>query len=296
MIYPIFIPSRGRYDINDGQSVAYRLSTMGVEEYRFIVEADERQQYADRYGSDRVLVMPQSYKDQYDTCDTYGDRFGMGSGPPRNFAWDVAVEEDSPWHWTMDDNICTFNRFVQNRRVVAKDGHQFFSEAESMIVRWKNVGLGGLHAKPFVVPGNAALKGATINTRIYSCILTRTDMPFRWRSRYNEDTVLCIDVLKARYATVLLNRWLMAKAETQSVKGGNTDTIYRHGTGTKSRLLVRIHPDVCKLMWRFGRYHHHVNYRAFADVPLIADPDFGKTYPDVDFSKHFGYMPSQKGM
>jgi hypothetical protein len=28
-------------------------------------------------------------------------------------------------------------------------------------------------------------------------------------------------------------------------------------------MLVSVHPDVARLAWRYGRVHHHVDYRPF---------------------------------
>jgi hypothetical protein len=33
-------------------------------------------------------------------------------------------------------------------------------------------------------------------------------------------------------------------------------------------MLEDMHPDVAKVVWRFNRHHHHVNYKPFKDIPL----------------------------
>lgn len=30
-------------------------------------------------------------------------------------------------------------------------------------------------------------------------------------------------------------------------------------------MLEDTHPDVSKVVWRYGRYHHHVDYKPFRD-------------------------------
>jgi hypothetical protein len=57
------------------------------------------------------------------------------------------------------------------------------------------------------------------------------------------------------------------------MRGGNTDELYRNGTLEKSRMLVRLHPDVTSLVWKFNRWHHHVDYRPFKRNKLIRRPD-----------------------
>jgi hypothetical protein len=103
-----------------------------------------------------------------------------------------------------------------------------------------------------------------LNTRIYSCNLIRNDVPFRWRGRYNEDTDLSLQMLKAGWCTVQFYAFLQMKMATQTLKGGNTDEFYvKEGTRFKSEMQVRLHPDVSRLTWRFGRIHHFVDYTPF---------------------------------
>jgi hypothetical protein len=33
-------------------------------------------------------------------------------------------------------------------------------------------------------------------------------------------------------------------------------------------MLADLHPDVAKVVWRFNRWHHHVDYRAFKQNKL----------------------------
>ena len=57
------------------------------------------------------------------------------------------------------------------------------------------------------------------------------------------------------------NCLLQGKAPTQQLGGGNSAEFYSNeGTYNKSRMLEVIHPDVSKVAWRFGRWHHDVDY------------------------------------
>jgi len=55
---------------------------------------------------------------------------------------------------------------------------------------------------------------------------------------------------------------------TQTVKGGNTDTVYKEGTQDKSMMAVAVHPDVCKCKFRYGRHHHICDFKRFKQVPV----------------------------
>jgi len=56
-----------------------------------------------------------------------------------------------------------------------------------------------------------------------------------------------------------------------SVKSGEkyADT----GTLAKSQMQVKVHPDVSRLVFKFGRYHHHVDYTPFKNRKLIRKND-----------------------
>ncbi|MEG7685963.1 hypothetical protein, partial [Listeria monocytogenes] len=81
--------------------------------------------------------------------------------------------------------------------------------------------------------------------------------------RYNEDTDFCLRTLKNGYCTVLFNAFLCGKVTTQRMKGGNTDELYKNGTLPKSEMIAKLHPDCSKVVWKFNRWHHHVDYKRF---------------------------------
>ena len=107
-----------------------------------------------------------------------------------------------------------------------------------------------------------------LNTRVYSCILIKNDIPYRWRGRYNEDTDLSIRALKDGWCTILFNAFLCEKQQTMTMKGGNTDELYKQDGDMDGRLLmaqslVDQHPDIASVSWKWDRYQHHVDYSGF---------------------------------
>ena len=77
-------------------------------------------------------------------------------------------------------------------------------------------------------------------------------------------------VLKDGHCTVLFNAFLCGKVTTQRMTGGNTKEFYKdEGTHPKSDMLEKMHPDVAKVSWRFGRWHHTVDYKPYRINKLI---------------------------
>lgn len=265
-MFPIYIPSKGR---SDSRLTIRHLHAMGVP-YRVIVEEQEYADYAAVIDAANILVLDRAYQDGYDTCDALGGTKSRGPGPARNLAWDHAIASGSAWHWVMDDNIKGFFRLNNNLKVPVSDG-TILRCMEDFALRYKNLAMCGPNYFKFA-SRKAAMAPFATNTRIYSCNLIRNDVPLRWRARYNEDTDLSLRMLKEGHCTVQFNAFLQDKANTQTIKGGNLDDFYSHeGTLPKSRMLAALHPDVCKVVWRFSRWHHHVDYHGFTQKLIRRD-------------------------
>jgi hypothetical protein len=266
--YPIYIVSKGRWETRLTSKALDRINVP----YYIVVEAHERDQYAAVIEPSRVLVLPESYLQSYDTCDEVGEARGKGPGAARNFCWDHSVSLGHDRHWVMDDNIASFNRLNRNLMVKVTSG-TIFRAAEDFADRYENVAIAGFNYD-FFAKAKEPLPAFVMNTRIYSCLLIWNGLSIRWRGRYNEDTDLSLRVLKAGMCTVQFNAFLQEKATTQTMKGGNTDEFYaKEGTLPKSQMIERLHPDVAEVVWRFNRWHHHVDYTPFKRNPLVRRPD-----------------------
>lgn len=267
--YPIYIVSKGRHEKALRPTTTY-LERMGVE-HKIVVEEQEADLYRAGCGAHRVLVLDPEYQRKYDPCMELRPGQSVGSGAARNFAWDHALAAGHKRYWCVDDNIAGFYRFHDNRKVLALTG-AFFRPMEDFVDRYTNVAMAGPHYEHFVLQYREHPPFIP-NSRIYSCNLIDTSLPFRWRARYNEDTILSLDLLKAGYCTVLFVAYLQNKIATQRTAGGNMTELYKGGTLEKSKQLVRLHPDVARLVWKWNRWHHHVDYRPFAGNRMIRRPD-----------------------
>lgn len=239
---------------------------MGVPHF-IVVEESERELYENGrcYGS--LLTLPERYKHEYDTFDQLGLSKSVGPGAARNFCLDHSRENGFRRHWVMDDNIDAFHRLHKNEKFEVRTGATLRA-MEDFVDRYTNVRLAGPNYYSFCKKTDG-VPPFVLNTRIYSCLLIENNIEFRWRGRYNEDTDLSLNVLKAGLCTVQFNAFLCGKITTQRLAGGNTADFYeKEGTKPKSDMLVRMHPDVAKVVWKFNRWHHHVDYRPFKNNAL----------------------------
>lgn len=264
-VFPIYIISKGRHES--------RLTSRALEHlkvpYFIIVEKQEYKAYASVIDSKKILILEEKYQREYQTCDPEGDERGQGrgGGPARNFVWEHSIANGDIRHWIVDDNINGFYRLNKNLPVPAGDG-TIFKCMEDFVLRYTNVPLAGPNYFMFACR-KVKIPPFVVNTRIYSCILIRNDLPFRWRSRYNADTDLSLRVLKAGFCTIQFNAFLQDKMITMHSKGGNTEELYNNdGRLRMAKSLQRQHPDVAKVVWKFHRWHHSVDYRPFKNNKL----------------------------
>ena len=259
--YPIYIVSKGR-SINRLTSKALELMNVP---YKIVVEPQEYNDYASVIDPIKILVLPFS-------------NLGQGSIPARNWIMEHAISIGAKRHWILDDNIAAFNRINNNLGVRVTSG-TIFKIVEDFVDRYENIALAGLQYD-FFAKAKTLLPAFTINTRIYSCILIKNNIPHRWRGRYNEDTDLSLRVLKDGLCTMLFYAFTQEKATTITMKGGNTEELYKDDGRLKmAESLQEQHPDVVKVTWKFGRWQHNVDYRPFKNNKLIKKQNLN--IPDV---------------
>lgn len=232
--------------------------------YRIVVEPQEYEQYAAVIDPAKILVLPFS-------------NLGQGSIPARNWVWEHAIAEGHARHWILDDNIEWFARLHKNKKTAVSDG-VCFKVTEDLVDRYVNIALSGMQYEMFC-PAIKRWPPYLLNSRVYSCILIKNDIPYRWRGRYNEDTDLSLRVLKDGWCTFLIQAFLCKKVTTLTMRGGNTDELYQgDGRLRMAQSLQQQHPDVTKITRKWGRWQHQVDYRPFKGNRPILRP--GVVIPD----------------
>lgn len=259
--YPVYVISKGRADT--------RLTVRALERMRVphhvVIEPQEYDEYRAVMAPEKLLVLPFS-------------NLGLGSIPARNWVWEHAVSRGAERHWILDDNIRDFRRLHKGDRRIVADG-TMFRAAEDFVDRYENVAIAGFEYTMFAQTAECSWPPMRFNTRIYSCILIKNDLPYRWRGRYNEDTDLSLRALKDGWCTVLFIAFLATKVATMKMTGGNTEALYQgDGRLEMARSLQRQHPDVTKVTRLWNRWQHKVDYRPFKTNKLKRKP--GLVLPD----------------
>ena len=252
--YPIYVISKGRHE----KSLTADFLIADDVDFKLVVEPQEKNLYADKFGSDRVLVLPFS-------------NLGLGSIPARNWCWENSIQNGHDKHWILDDNIRQVWRWNKGKKIPANSRYAFVT-IEEFTDRYENIAISGCNYEFF---GVGSIPPFYLNTHVYSNLLIRNDIKYRWRGRYNEDTDLCLQVLSGGWCTVQFNAFLMQKTKTMTMKGGNTDVLYKaDGRLKMARSLERVWGGVVETKRKFKRPQHHIkNNWAKFDTPLIRRTD-----------------------
>lgn len=255
--YPVYVPTKGRWE---SRLTIKALEEIGVA-YRAVVEPQEYDNYAAVIDPKKIIVLPHSDK---------------GLVVTRNWIWDHARDSGTPRFWTIDDNIIKFWRWNKNRKLKATTGG-IFRAIEDFVERYENIPIAGMNYFMFIKQKYLD-SPFRMNTRIYSNMLIETTAtgangkPYRNEGFYNDDTDLCLRVLKDGYCTVLFNAFIAEKSVTMTVKGGMTPHYQGDGRLKMAQELRDKHPDVTTITRKWGRWQHHVDYRPFKYNQLIKKP------------------------
>jgi len=246
--FPIYIISKGR---------AYNPLTAKIFEkagidYLVAVEPQERDEYVAALGENRVLVLPFS-------------NLGLGSYPARNFCWEHSKNLGHRYHWLFDDNIKEWFKWQNRKRVKLEDVQSALVFVEKYVEKNK-IDLGGLERKTFSV--TVPKTPFRLNSHVYSTLLIKNSLPYRWRLKYNEDIDLCLQVLHNGGSTANCIYYLAEKVATSAkMKGGNQTELYKGNDPKKNllkaKMLEAVWPQYAKTVIRFNRIHHLVDWKAF---------------------------------
>jgi hypothetical protein len=250
--YPIYVPTKGRFE---SRKTVKALLEMGAE-FRIVIEPQEYELYKTILDDSYIIVLPFSKPTDHSMLVTV-----------RNWIKEHSIKEGHLRHWQFDDNIKAFYRMNNNKRNKVLTP-VIFKCVEDFVDRYQNVAMAGLNYMNYAIPDGRP--PYFLNSRVYSMSLVNNELDYKWRGIYNDDTDICLRMLKDGYCTINFNAFSGDKDATMITKGGNTP-IYTTGDLRSNFVdsLIEQHPDVVKKVWRFNRWHHEVNYKPFAKNKLI---------------------------
>jgi len=246
--YPIYIISKGRFNTT---LTADNFESNGID-YYIAVEPQEYIQYCNKLGKKRVLKLPFS-------------NLGLGSYPARNFCWEHAKNNGFKKYWCFDDNIRGFAKWINGKKTQLKNSIDAIKFVEFYSDK-NNNDISGFEYRYFVAkPPKTPFKN---NCHVYSAMLIKTNLPYKWRLKYNEDIDLCLQVLHNGGSTSSCIYYMTNKTSTTvKMKGGNQTELYKGNAPEKNllkaKMLEAVWPQYAKTVIRFNRHHHLIDWKVF---------------------------------
>ena len=289
--YPIYVVSYGRYALRDHTIDA--LQQMGVD-YHICVQEREKELYekhSKEYGwTGTIITSPNT---------------DQGSSKQRNTCLEHSKQNGHKKFWLLDDNMTGWYYF--NMLMITKINHPYvFTHLEDISDNIKEpVGIIS-HCYTLDVRANDLRNPLQVNTKNYSSSLIDTEIcgDIRFRLQYNEDIDFTFQVLERGIKTIGLNIFLAGKKATKTVKGGNTDSIYKDVSDTDNKMHdkfnclqetwkdtpIEMYIEKTNNYHADGRTHHKINWEKVSEAfqntktltPII---NKGKlTYDDLGIS------------
>lgn len=246
--FPIYIISKGRYE----KPLTAKLFENAKIDYLIAVEPQEYELYCKALNEKRVLKLPFS-------------NLGLGSYPARNFCWEHAKANGYKYHWLFDDNFLMFKKWINSKRVRIENIKDALIYVEENAIN-TNVDITGFERPEFCC--KVPKKAFKNNCHVYSSMLIKCDLKYRWRLKYNEDIDLCLQVLHNGGSTSSCVYYMAKKVDTgQKMKGGNQTELYQGNAPKKNllkaKMIEKVWPQYSKTVIRFNRHHHLIDWKQF---------------------------------
>lgn len=260
----IYIISKGRPQCRTAKT----LTDMNYPGEWFIVcgnNDDKLPEYQERWGKDRILVFDW-YEEvkRSNLLDNFGvEKMGSGAVPVRNATRRIAEQRGELRHWQFDDDYMYFRHIngELKKNETVRSGAFFEHELNRIATFAHEAGLAnagfclGMESFPEMVK--------TFSKRVFNAHNMPTDEKLfqTWRGRMNDDLINALDVYHSGKIEMSFKFMTLMLAPTQSEKGGNSEIYESEGTVRKTAYAVLVDPKNTKLVIRFGRFHHKVNWR-----------------------------------
>jgi hypothetical protein len=257
----VYIISKGRPECRTAKT----LTTVRYAGEWYIVcgNNDETlEQYISNWGKDRVIVFDWFKESQHtDFLDNFGvEKVSSGASPARNATMRISKKRGELRHWQFDDDYTGFYLKTKKGRSKKLSGRLL----EKHLYRLAEFGYeADINNVGFAVGSDSFPDGMYQTTkRVFNAHnLTNSKKFVEWRGRMNDDLINALEVYKNGFYEVSVKYLTLVMRPTQADKGGNTDLYQDDGTVRKTSYAILIEPKATKLVIKFGRHHHEVNWR-----------------------------------
>lgn len=234
--------------------------------YIIIDDEDKQQDEYKRLYKDNVIVFSKKEMEgTFDIGDNFGDRKVVVYA--RNKCHDIAKDLGLDYFLELDDDYNDFcYRYEDNgalRKIDCKNLDKLFEKCINFLE------VSGAHAIAFAQGGDyIGGVGSTawqqkLLRKVMNTFFCKTDRPFQFYGRINEDTTMYTVLGQRGYLFFTLGDVMVNQLQTQANPGGLTDIYLDKGTYYKSFCSVMFSPSCVKVSSMgnvYRRIHHKVKW------------------------------------
>lgn len=290
MNYNIYVPSYGRSHQILSSGTVGMLQEFNVENWYVAIDPSQYEAYSKVIEKKHIIIRDISFRDESVTDITTSlasPNYTHGTAGIYNFLLSFSRSLGEAKYWTMDDDIVGIamkakkgdenmkaddvydkNDFYRCSKIVEDYGFdykKFMKSLEDTSDKARNPGFVALEKFGLVFALPIYWK---LGTRAYSYYLTDNSSQINHIGALNNDVTTSIEVSKRGFVNMLFEGICYNSLPTQA-GGGLTEQYKRWGTLEKSKRLVKVSPQCAKIVDRYSRVHHSVDYNAYNKQRLV---------------------------
>lgn len=276
----VFILSHGRPDNVLTLKTLQHLGYTG--DWFIIVDNEDKtaDEYYNKFGKDKVIMFDKlAISKTFDTADTFEDRRTIVYA--RNACWDIAIEKGYRYFLQLDDDYTSFEHRVLRDGKLAHVKPKSIDNIFRAMIEFLNVT--GATTVAFAQGGDyiggkdSANWKKQLVRKVMNSFFCDVTKRFTFVGRVNED-VNTYTLLGQRGSLMLSPmNFMLNQLQTQSNKGGMTDTYIDNGTYVKSFYTIMYSPSCVKLSM-MGEAHRRVHHKVMWEycTPKILNESWKK--------------------
>ena len=250
MIFPIYVPSKGRPNAKTLQ----HLKELKCDKYLFI-EPQDVDSYLNHFNDIKFIVL---------------EKNDGGVSYVRQMIKEHAKKSEYKWFWCIDDDVQNFHKTQADGKLkVAKPQHVLI-DAQEVITSIKNIGVAALNFGQYAFGEGVLKKPYQLNKRCIICTLNNVEIQSKFNYDMNcklkEDIDFSLQILTHGYRTMICNQLAISVPVNSTLKGGCYDEYKRQSNekAVSDYLVDKWGKDILtRFIKKNGRYDVKINWSKF---------------------------------
>lgn len=242
-------------------------------------EDSQQEEYKRKYGNQVIVFSKREMDGTFDIGDNFGDRRVVIYA--RNKCHDIAKQLGLKYFLELDDDYTIFmHRYEESgilRKIDCFNLDSLFDICINFLEKSGAYSIAFAQGGDYIGGTDSTAWTQKLLRKVMNTFFCKTDRPFKFYGRINEDTTMYTLLGQKGYLFFTLGNIMVQQLRTQSNPGGLTDIYLDKGTYYKSFLSVMYSPSCVKVS-SMGDTYRRIHHKVFWNncVPKILDEKYKK--------------------